>query len=100
MRLAAAATTTTFLFATLACACPAPVAQPDSNDVAEPISVVARDAAIIESIQLEARAKKPKPASNSNDTNTTSAAIALTPSRILQAGALGLGVIEVVRLWG
>ncbi|KAH9861798.1 hypothetical protein J1614_011551 [Plenodomus biglobosus] len=98
MRFAAA---TTLLFATLALASPAPIAQPEA-EVAQPLDVIARDAAFIESIQLKARASKPKSGSGSSggsDTNT-SAAITLTPNRVLQAGALGLGVIEMVRLWG
>ena len=94
MKVAAA---TTLLFATLALASPAPVARPEAAAIAQPAEVLtARDPSPI----LEERAKKPKPNSgNSNDTNSTGAAIAITPSRVLQLGALSLGVMEVVRLW-
>lgn len=89
----------TFLFATLTVASPAPVAQPEAlvAAIARPQSVEAREANTIRSIQIEARAKKPSGGSSSN---STSAAISVTPTRVLQVGALGLGMMEVVRLWG
>jgi hypothetical protein len=99
----------TLLLATLALANPAPIAEPVA--VAQPEAIVAQpefEALALRAaepevdaskagIQLEARKSKPKGGSNGND---TSAAIALTPSRVLELGALGLGVMEVVRLWG
>ena len=106
------AATTTLLFATLALANPAPVAQPDTAaaPLAAPLietreqfrnALAARDAEAISKIQLEARKKKPKPSNNKNKTNTSSAASDLMgPSRALQLSAMGLGVMEVVRLWG
>ncbi|OAL51826.1 hypothetical protein IQ07DRAFT_598631 [Pyrenochaeta sp. DS3sAY3a] len=103
MRFAAA---TTLLFATLALANPAPIARPeaDGSQLIETRSqlhnaLAARDAEALHNIQLEARAKKPKPGSGSSG-NDTGAADMISPSRALQLGALGLGVIEVVRLWG
>lgn len=88
---------TTLLFATVALASPAPVAQPEAAVLAHPAEILTtRDPAPI----LDARAKKPKPNSgNSNNTNSTGAAIMITQNRVLQFGALGLGVMEVVRLW-
>lgn len=97
MKIAAA---TTLLFAALALANPAPLAQPEAEaaPVAQPL-VETRDAEVLHNIQLDARAKKPKTGSGSGG-NDTGAADMITPSRALQLGALGLGVMEVVRLWG
>jgi hypothetical protein len=107
MKVAAA---TSLLLATLALASPAPVAQPGAAAVAAPEPVLfksaqefrnaltERNADAMPNIHLDARAKKPK--GGSGNSNDTSAAITMTPSRVLQAGALGLGVMEVVRLWG
>jgi hypothetical protein len=96
MKVAAA---TSLLFATLALASPAPVAQPDANAAAVvaalPHEFVARNMPV-----LEERAKKPKGGSgNNNDSNSTGAADMISPSRALQLGALSLGVMEIVRLW-
>ncbi|KAF2823171.1 hypothetical protein CC86DRAFT_372865 [Ophiobolus disseminans] len=91
MKVAAA---TTLLFAALALASPAPVAQP--NAIAHPAEILAaRDP----SPSLQERAKKPKPNSGGNDSNSTGAADTLTANRVLQLGALSLGVMEIVRLW-
>ncbi|CAO2653939.1 Nn.00g106720.m01.CDS01 [Neocucurbitaria sp. VM-36] len=102
------ATVTTLLFATLALASPAPAPQPDAK-AAQVIetreqfrkALAARDADAAHNTYIAARApkaKKPKGGSG-NNTNDTSAAVIITPSRALQLGALGLGVMEVVRLW-
>ncbi|KAL6707605.1 hypothetical protein ACN47E_003955 [Coniothyrium glycines] len=106
MRFAAAAS---LLFASLALASPAPVAQPDAAAVAAPAPVLfesgeafchaltERNAdAMPNTVHLEARKKKP---SGGGSTNSTGAAMVITPSRVLQVGAVGLGVIEVWRLW-
>lgn len=92
MKISAAAIT---LFATLALASPAPVAQPNAADgaLADAVPIQARDPAPY----LEAR-KKPKKPSRGNSSNS-SAAVTVTPNLVLQLGALGLGVMEVVRLW-
>lgn len=97
MKFAAA---TTLFFATLALASPAPAAQPDAS-VAQPIAVAAREAAPAPVEILEQRTpKKPKGGSGgNNNTNTSAAADMMTPSRALQLGALGLGAMQVVRLW-
>ncbi|KAJ4374958.1 hypothetical protein N0V83_002037 [Neocucurbitaria cava] len=106
------AAVTTLLFATLALASPAAKLQPNAED-ASPVlfksreefhhALAARDAAGAQNIRLDARdpmPKKPKTPSSGNNTNTTNAAdMTITPSRALQLGALGLGVMEVVRLW-
>jgi hypothetical protein len=103
---------TTLLLTTLALASPAPVAKPDA--VAEPISIesrtqlgktlAARNAIAMPDIQLAERAttggKGGKGGSGGSGNSTESAASdMLSPSRVLQATALGLGVVEVVRLW-
>ncbi|KAH8724430.1 hypothetical protein GQ44DRAFT_618199 [Phaeosphaeriaceae sp. PMI808] len=82
------------LFATLALANPAPVAQPNADVAAipQPLELEARDPA---PAVLEARKKKPKGGSSGN----SSAADTVLPSRALQAAALSLGVMELVRLW-
>jgi hypothetical protein len=99
MKLAAA---TTFFFATLALASPSPAAQPQSNNaaVAQPIAIEPSRYPT-----LEARKKK-KPKlhngnGNSTDQVTESAGVTnIKPlSRVLQIGALGVGVMGVVRLW-
>lgn len=83
----------TLLFATVALATPASAAQPEAAAVAPLAQPVAARAPV-----LEERAKKPKGGSGSSG-NDTSAAITNAPARALQLGALGLGVMEVVRLW-
>jgi hypothetical protein len=88
MKFAAAST---LIFATLALASPAPAAQPNAAAVAQPLAIAPRSPAPI----LEAR-KKPKGGSSGN---STGAADIISPSRALQLGALGLGVVQVVRLW-
>jgi hypothetical protein len=90
-------TLTPLLFASLALASPAPAAQPNAEGAvaALPHEFVARTMPI-----LDTRAKKPKGGSNNNNnTNTTGAADMISPSRALQLGALGVGVLEIVRLW-
>jgi hypothetical protein len=92
MKFAAA---TTILFATLALASPAPAAQPAA--VAQPVAVAPREAA--PAPVLEARVPKKKGGSGSSGNNTSAASDMMTPSRVLQLGALGLGAMQVVRLW-
>lgn len=100
MKVAAAST---LLFATLALASPAPVAQPEA--LSQPIIPI--DAPVVNPAHefnartLAARAKPKKPKFSSSDgNNTANAAVSMTPSRVVQLGALGVGVMEVVRLWG
>lgn len=106
------AAVSTLLFATLALATPAPVAQPAAEaapaPVAQPLvdaraqlhqALGARDAEAeaLEHIQLEARKKKPKtPKGSSNNSN---AADAVSASRYLQIGAVSLGLFEIARQW-
>ncbi|KAH7119074.1 hypothetical protein B0J11DRAFT_509164 [Dendryphion nanum] len=114
------AAVSTLLFATLVLAspAPAPIAKPDAvaapAPVAEPkflevdSAVAAREAApepdfetLAAGLQLDSRApKKGKGSKGSSGGNDSSSAVTLSASRILELGALGLGVIEVVRLWG
>jgi hypothetical protein len=92
---------TPLLFATLALASLAPVAQPIA--IAKPVVVetraqlhnalLSRDAA---PAQLAARKSKPKGGSG-NNTGESAASDMITPSRVLQLGALSLGVVV---LWG
>jgi hypothetical protein len=44
--------------------------------------------------------RKSKTPNTGSKNNTDNAAGVITPSRALELGALGLGVLEVVRLWG
>lgn len=79
-----------------------PVANPQPTAALSPASLApevdARAASII--LDRSPKVKKPKGSSNKNDTNDTEASGAmLAPSRVLELGALGLGVMEVVRLW-
>lgn len=124
MKIAAA---TTLLFATLALANPAPVAQPEAEagparaaqPKFEPIKVESRDQlrealaprvaepvpeinARAAGIRLDSRdPKKGKPKTGSgNNTDSNNTAGMISPSRVLELGALGLGVMEIVRLWG
>ncbi|KAI4705023.1 hypothetical protein J4E89_009316 [Alternaria sp. Ai002NY15] len=107
---------TTLLLATVALASPAPVANPDA--VAEPAligsraqfreALAARDTLVMPEVQLEERASSSggkgggKGGKGTGGKNTTESAASdmLSPSRALQITALGLGVVEVVRLWG
>jgi hypothetical protein len=93
MKVAAA---TTLIFASLALASPAPAAQPNAAAVVRPLEVEPRAP---EPVLLEARKKPKGGSSNGNSSNSTGAADTISPSRALQIGALGLGVMEVVRLW-
>ena len=94
----------TLLFAALALASPAPVAEPNTGAVAEfedalaareatpePIpEIVARTAGVV----LEERdpKKSSKPKGNGNSTDTGAAGM-LTPSLALELGVLGLGAM-------
>jgi hypothetical protein len=105
-------TTITLLFAATALASPAPAAQPDSlavpAPVAAPINIDTRAqsgealAARVEApdagnLLATRDPKKSKPKGSSNSSG--SAADTITPSRALQLSALGLGVMEIARLW-
>lgn len=87
------AVATTLFLATLALANPEPAAQPYA------------DAALVDHhSEITARsAKTPRKIkggkTNSGNTTTDSAAIAVTPSLVLQISALGLGITEVMMLW-
>jgi hypothetical protein len=85
---------TTILFATVALA--NPVAQPTA--ALGPASLAPEVDARAASMLEERKTKKPKSSGNkSNDTEAAGSLLA--PSRVLELGALGLGVMEVVRLW-
>lgn len=88
---------TTFC-AALALATPAPVTGPAVPETVPEFrgALIARAAAAIP--QLEQRASKPKGSSGGSG-NSSSAAASVSPSGALMVSALGLGVMEVVRLW-
>lgn len=101
----------TVLLATFVAANPAPAADP-APAVAQPESIQA-EAAIagraanpepildVDAALLSRDPKKGKTGGGGGGGgNDTDAAGMLTPSRALQLGALGLGVMELVRLWG
>ena len=87
---------TTIICATLALATPASLAGP-----AVPESVPEFRRALLaraaELPQLDTRASKPK--GSKGGSGNSSAAVSVSPSNVLMVGALGLGVVEVVRLW-
>ncbi|KAF2730896.1 hypothetical protein EJ04DRAFT_514958 [Polyplosphaeria fusca] len=99
----------TLVLATLALANPAPAADAQIETPAQfEEALAARDpspaapeiVARAAGIQLAPRSpKKPKVSNGNNKNNTDSAAGTLSPSKALGLGALGLGVMEVVRLW-
>jgi hypothetical protein len=94
-------TATTLLLATLTFTLATPIAEP-TNTVAVAVAAAAPLHARAANFRLEERKKKkPKAPKNGNNTNDTSiAAGTIAPSRVLELGALGLGVMEIVRLWG
>ena len=93
-----AATTATLLFATFSLATPAPAAGPLVPDTANEFrhALFGRAAAAIPHLDT----RKVKGSSGKGGGNTTSsAAVAVSPSNAVMIGALGLGVMEIVRLW-
>lgn len=90
--------TTTFLFAALTLATPAPIAGPLVPETIPEFrhALVDRVAAALP--HLDARASKPK-GSKGGGNDTSSAAVSVSPSGVMMMSALGLGVIEVARLW-
>lgn len=97
MRLTAA---TTFFLSALALATPAPVSNPAIPEaIPEPRHALLSRAAQpdLHSAQLDTRASKPKGSSGGGASNS-SAAVSVSPSGALIVGALGVGVVEVLRL--
>ena len=89
---------TTLLFTTLAIASPAP--QPTA--ALSPASLAPEIDTRAAGILLDRASKPKKPKTSSGDKNNTEESAAsgmLAPSRVLELGALGFGVMEVVRLW-
>ncbi|KAF2245008.1 hypothetical protein BU26DRAFT_90841 [Trematosphaeria pertusa] len=96
------ASATALLFATLALANPSPNQPESRNQLSDKLGARADAPALAPAaagIRLDARAKKPKPKTGSGN-DTDNAVAMLSPSRTLELGALGLGIIEIVRLWG
>ncbi|KAF2272162.1 uncharacterized protein EI97DRAFT_437153 [Westerdykella ornata] len=95
----------TLVLATLALASPAPIAEPEAAPAAAPVAQpeaqrITPEAAIV----LEPRVPKKKKGhgggSEEGNGTDSSAASMFSASRAVQLGAVGLGVVEVVRLWG
>lgn len=88
--------TTAIACASLALATPAPVGGPAVPESVPEFrhALLSRDATLP---QLDTRASKPK--GSKGGSGNSSAAVAVSPSNVLVMGALGLGVMEVVRLW-
>ncbi|CAI6335397.1 unnamed protein product [Periconia digitata] len=112
------AVATSLLFATLALANPAPVAQPEALQASPeqpryPIGgailapeLSGRSSSSSKSSRSPKKSKpKPSKPKNSNETNSTEEDTSAAPSVVLpnlalELGALSVGVIELVRLWG
>ena len=93
-----AAATATVLFASLSLATPAPAAGPFVPDTANDFrhALFGRAAAAIPHLDT----RKVKGSSGSKGSNTTtSAAVAVSPSNAVIISAMGLSVMEIVRLW-
>jgi len=94
---------TTLLFATLTLASPAPAPAAQPTAALTPASLAPEVDARAASVLLDraSKPKKPKGGSgnNNNETEENAANGMLAPSRVLELSALGLGVMEVVRLW-
>lgn len=91
--------TASLLFAALAIATPAPIS---GSLVPETIpefrhALMGRAAAAVPDLDTRSTTK---PKGGSKGSNTTSAAGTVSPSGVLVMGVLGMGVVEVVRLWG
>lgn len=94
-------TTTALLFAALSLATPSPVTGPLAPETVPEFhhALAGRAAAAVAAIpHLDTRASKPKGGSKGGN-GTSSAATSVSPSEALVISALGLGMIEVVRLW-
>lgn len=89
--------TTAIACATLALATPAPVGGPAVPETVPAFrhALLSRDVTLP---QLDTRASKPKGSKGGSGGNS-SAAVSVLPSNMLMMGALGLGVMEVARLW-
>jgi hypothetical protein len=96
---------TTVLFATLALASPTSVAQPKAQHKSVETraqihnALLSRDAAAAQFAQLDIRKVKGGKGGSGNNTESEASDM-FTPSRALQLGALGLGVMQVARMWG
>jgi hypothetical protein len=93
-----AAATATLLFASLSLATPAPAAGPLAPETVKDFrhALFGRAAAAIPHLDT----RKVKGGSGSKGGNsTTSAAVAVSPSNAIMISALGVGAMEIVRLW-
>lgn len=83
----------------------APAAQPDAIDLRDPnhektaVALQARYAGIVLESRDPAVGKGGKGRGGGGNSTDTNAAITIAPARALQVGALGLGVMEIVRFW-
>jgi hypothetical protein len=107
----------TLLLATFVAANPGPAADPAPAAVAQPEPIQAEAAVVgraadpepVPEINAPLLSRDPKKGKggggggddeSSGGNGTEDAAGMLTPSRALQLGAVGLGIMEIVRLWG
>ncbi|CAI6335398.1 unnamed protein product [Periconia digitata] len=102
-------TAPTLLFATLVLANPAPITNPEASQIQKAdVPVLARDFSAHEVRKVSSAAGAAAGAAGraggaaANKANNTldNAAGAFLPNRALEWGVLGLGVVEIVRLWG
>lgn len=89
---------TTLALTAFALATPAPHAGPLVPDtISEFRNAMLSRAALPELV--DRASSKPKGSKSGGSSNTTSSAVSLSPSGALVIGALGVGVVEVLRLW-
>jgi hypothetical protein len=95
-----AATTATLLFASLSLATPAPAARPLAPETVKDFRHALFGRAAAAFPQLDTRKVKGGSGSKGgNSTTSSSAAVAVSPSNALMISALGVGAMEIVRLW-
>lgn len=89
---------TTLALATLILATPAPAARPaEPETISEFRDALLARAALPELVD-RSTSSKPK-GSKGGSSNTSSSAVSVSPSGALMMGALGVGVVEALRLW-
>ncbi|KAF2631399.1 hypothetical protein BU25DRAFT_418202 [Macroventuria anomochaeta] len=88
----------TLIYATLALSNPAPLTSPAVPESVPEFRHALMGRAAAGLPQLDDRASKPKGSSGGSSGNS-STAVSVSPSGTLMMGALGLGLMGVVRLW-
>ncbi|KAJ4992284.1 hypothetical protein SVAN01_02303 [Stagonosporopsis vannaccii] len=90
---------TTLTLSTLALATPAPHAGPLVPDTLPEFRNALLSRVALPELVDRATSSKPKGSKGGSSGNTTSSAVSISPSGALMMGALGVGVVEVLRLW-